>query len=63
MAAMAGALDVQLEKVQHYTLHATGRLPTPADIPHANQIAALALSLAAGLFILFLTHQATRSKP
>ncbi len=45
MSAMAGALDICLEKVGHYRLHATGRPPTPGDIQHAAHLVSLTLGL------------------
>jgi len=45
MSAMAGALDISLEKVGHYRLNAAGRPPTPADIQRAARIVSLALVL------------------
>ncbi len=46
MSAMAGALDVRLEKVAHYRLNDAGRAPQPADIHHAAKIVSVALGLA-----------------
>jgi adenosylcobinamide-phosphate synthase len=46
MSAMAGALDVRLEKVDHYRLNETGRAPRPDDIRRAAWIITLALGLA-----------------
>lgn len=43
MSAMAGALDICLEKAQHYRLHPEGRAPGPDDIRRAAQIVTLAL--------------------
>jgi len=48
MAAMAGALGVELEKAGHYRL-GEGRQPDPADIRRAQRIAAVALALGAGV--------------
>lgn len=45
MSAMAGALDVCLEKMGHYRLNAGGRAPTPTDIRRASRIVTLALGL------------------
>ncbi len=50
MSAAAGALDVTLEKVGHYTLGAGLRPPCAADIRSAQQMIAVAALLAAGLF-------------
>jgi adenosylcobinamide-phosphate synthase len=47
MAALAGALDVRLEKVGHYCLHAGGRAPTAADLRRAGRVVGLALALGA----------------
>jgi adenosylcobinamide-phosphate synthase len=52
MSAMAGALDVRLEKVGHYRLNETGRAPEPADIRRATRTASLALVLAVAVSIL-----------
>lgn len=43
MSAMAGALDVRLEKVAHYRLNENGRAPRPQDIRRAARIVSLAL--------------------
>jgi adenosylcobinamide-phosphate synthase len=43
MSAMAGALDVRLEKVGHYRLNDAGRAPRPGDIRRAARIVSLAL--------------------
>jgi adenosylcobinamide-phosphate synthase len=59
MAAIAGALDVRLEKAGHYCLHAAGRPPTAADLRRAGQLVGVALglaSLAAGLFVCKAEH-------
>ncbi|MBI4787763.1 MAG: cobalamin biosynthesis protein [Chloroflexi bacterium] len=53
MSAMAGALDVRLEKVGHYRLNETGRAPRPADIGRAAKIVSVALALATTLSIWF----------
>jgi adenosylcobinamide-phosphate synthase len=47
MAAMAGALGVQLEKVGHYRLGDGGALPGPDEIARAVTIMSLAAALAA----------------
>jgi adenosylcobinamide-phosphate synthase len=52
MAAMAGVLDVQLEKVDHYVLHAAGKPPTPSDIARANAIARRVMVASAALAML-----------
>ncbi len=44
MSAIAGALDVSLEKVGHYWLNATARQPCAADIRRASWIVSLALA-------------------
>ncbi len=46
MSAIAGALDICLEKVGHYRLHTAGRPPTPADIQHAARLVSLTFVLA-----------------
>jgi adenosylcobinamide-phosphate synthase len=46
MSAMAGALDVRLEKVGHYHLNESGRAPQPRDIHRAARIVSVALGLA-----------------
>ncbi|MBM3128333.1 MAG: cobalamin biosynthesis protein CobD [Chloroflexi bacterium] len=45
MSAMAGALDVRLEKVGHYRLNENGRPPQPRDIHRAARIVTVALGL------------------
>ena len=45
MSAMAGALDVRLEKVGHYRLNENGRAPQPRDIQRATRIVSVALAL------------------
>lgn len=56
MAAMAGALGIQLEKVGHYQLGDAERSPTPADIRKAElmvwRVSILALLLAMGIRIM-----------
>ena len=58
MSAMAGALDVRLEKLGHYRLNESGRAPRPADIYRAAKIVSVALALAAVLSLL--THLSLR---
>ncbi|MCI0478398.1 MAG: cobalamin biosynthesis protein [Anaerolineales bacterium] len=45
MSAMAGALDVRLEKVGHYCLNENGRAPQPRDIQRAARVVSVALGL------------------
>ncbi|MEW5718027.1 MAG: cobalamin biosynthesis protein [Chloroflexota bacterium] len=45
MSAMAGALDMRLEKVGHYRLNENGRAPQPRDIQRAARIVSVTLSL------------------
>ncbi len=52
MSAMAGALDVRLEKVGHYRLNENGRAPQPRDIQRAARIVSVALGVAVILSIL-----------
>ncbi len=52
MSAMAGALEVELEKVSQYKLGEGGRLPNSNDIGKARTLLALATSLAALVFII-----------
>lgn len=47
MSAIAGALDVRLEKVGHYRLNEDGRNPQPRDIRRAARIVSLALMFGA----------------
>ncbi len=49
MSAIAGALDVRLEKVGHYCLNASGRATTPDDLRRAGRVVLVALALAAGI--------------
>jgi adenosylcobinamide-phosphate synthase len=62
MAAMAGALDLALEKVGHYRLHAAGRVPTAADISAACRLARRAgrFAIALTLALTFLRVQLSR---
>jgi adenosylcobinamide-phosphate synthase len=46
MAAMAGALGVRLEKVDHYVLNRNARAPVPRDIRRARKIVLIASGLA-----------------
>jgi adenosylcobinamide-phosphate synthase len=48
MSAMAGALDIELEKVDHYTLNQGGALPTVQHISQARRV----MMLACGIFAL-----------
>jgi adenosylcobinamide-phosphate synthase len=52
MSAMAGALNVELEKVGHYRLGAGGRAPVPIDIRRAARLIRLVPMLIIGLLIL-----------
>lgn len=52
MSAMAGALDVRLEKVGHYRLNENGRAPQPRDIQRAARIVSVALGFAVAISIL-----------
>src|SRR6185369_16595948 len=52
MSAMAGALDVRLEKLGHYCLNAEAAPPTSADIRRAARIVNGALALAWGVALL-----------
>ncbi|NJP05419.1 MAG: cobalamin biosynthesis protein [Chloroflexaceae bacterium] len=49
MSALAGALDVRLEKVDHYTLNPQGQPPTVEHLRRANQLIALALAVLVAL--------------
>ncbi len=53
MSAMAGALDVRLEKVGHYCLNENGRAAGPADIRRAAKIVSVALGLTVMASVLF----------
>ncbi len=53
MSAMAGALDVRLEKVGHYCLNENGRAAAPADIRRAAKIVSVALGLTVMASVLF----------
>ncbi|MFQ5856526.1 MAG: adenosylcobinamide-phosphate synthase CbiB [Anaerolineae bacterium] len=55
MSAMAGALDIELEKVGHYRLGAGQRLPEPEDIQRAVRLAQIVTALAAGVLVKLLT--------
>ena len=52
MSAMAGALDVRLEKVGHYRLNERGRAPQPRDIQRAARIVSIALGIAVVIGVL-----------
>ncbi len=49
MSAMAGALDIELEKAGHYQLGAGGCPPGPGDIRRAVHLSRVAIALAIGL--------------
>ena len=49
MSAAAGALGVELGKVEHYRLGAGGRAPAPADIRRALRLMYMATGLVVGL--------------
>ncbi len=60
MSAIAGALGITLEKVNHYHLNPAGRAPTPDDLPRAARLVTVALLLAvliAGAATHLLTHR------
>ena len=52
MSAMAGALGVELEKINHYILGKGLRAPTAADIVRARRLLFFATALAAASFAL-----------
>jgi len=52
MSAIAGALGIRLEKVEHYCLNGGRRAPQADDIVRAERVVALALAMAACLCIL-----------
>ncbi len=54
MSAMAGALGVRLEKVDHYALNAQGRAPCASDIVRASRVVDTALGLTVAALILTL---------
>lgn len=62
MAAMAGALGVELEKVGHYVLGEGLPRPQPADIGRALRLVGVAGSIGVGLFALFL-HRRSHGSP
>lgn len=51
MSAMAGALDVELEKVGHYQLGAGQRPPAPEDVGRAVRLMRIATALSVGLLV------------
>jgi adenosylcobinamide-phosphate synthase len=55
MAALAGALNIRLEKPGYYVLVEEGMQPQTSDVPRALQLmqTAIALTLAAALLVLF----------
>lgn len=52
MSAMAGALDVELEKVAHYRLNAGARLPNVDDLRQARRLMLAAVALLTFLLLL-----------
>lgn len=52
MSVMAGALDIELEKVDHYRLGAGGRSPAPGDIKRAVRLMRIVPMLIVGLLVL-----------
>jgi len=63
MAACAGALGIRLEKPGYYVLLVDGKEPDTLDVPRALRLmqAAIALTLAAALMILFYWALISRS--
>lgn len=57
MSAMAGALDVRLEKVGHYVLNENGRAPQPHDIARAARVVAVALGIATVMFVMWMKDE------
>ncbi len=57
MSAAAGALDVELEKVDHYTLGAGGHPPTAADIGRSVRLMRVAVWLGAMLLMIPMLRQ------
>ena len=53
MSAMAGALGVELEKINHYTLGKGHRAPAPNDLRRARRILYFAVGFAALFFMLY----------
>ncbi|MEX1021410.1 MAG: adenosylcobinamide-phosphate synthase CbiB [Litorilinea sp.] len=53
MSAAAGALGVELEKIDHYRLGAGGRAPAPADIRRALRLMYMVAGLVVGLPIIW----------
>jgi adenosylcobinamide-phosphate synthase len=53
MSAMAGALDVELEKVDYYVLGKGLRAPAPADLARARRLLYFAVGLAVFSFMLW----------
>lgn len=62
MAAIAGALDVRLEKIGHYCLNPDGRDPTAADLRRAGRIVLVAVGLASLLTLATTTLSTTRRR-
>ena len=61
MAAIAGALGVTLEKVDHYRLNATGREPGADDVRRAIELTRGALSLGLPLLVALISRPAATS--
>jgi len=59
MAAIAGALDVRLDKRGAYVLHAAGRAPTVHDLARARRVVRAAAALASGLAVAGFDRRAT----
>jgi adenosylcobinamide-phosphate synthase len=62
MSAMAGALDVRLEKVGHYVLNDNGRAPQPRDIARAARVVSVALAMATVMFVIWTKDERRRTK-
>jgi adenosylcobinamide-phosphate synthase len=61
MSAMAGALDVRLEKVGHYRLNENGRAPQPRDIRRAARLVSVALVMATAMFVVWMKDERRRT--
>ncbi|MEL6309354.1 MAG: adenosylcobinamide-phosphate synthase CbiB [Chloroflexota bacterium] len=56
MSAMAGALDVELEKVDHYRLNANAPAPQKDDIRRSRHLMLVVVGMFVGLLLLVMRH-------
>ncbi|MEM9954833.1 MAG: adenosylcobinamide-phosphate synthase CbiB [Chloroflexota bacterium] len=56
MSAMAGALDIELEKVDHYHLNANAPAPQTDDIQRSRHLMLVVVGMFVGLLLLVMRH-------